>query len=91
MGYHGVTSSAAHFQRNMAFPGAILSAGSSFWTSQRVSNGRCVEGGHKQEALSWPLSEVRGWGSLLQGRFLTVMTFQDSQTWTLLSFLALAA
>lgn len=72
----------------MAFPGAILSAGSSFCTSRRVSNGRCVEGGHKQEALGWPLSEVRGWGSLLQGLFLTVMTFQDSQFWTLLSILA---
>lgn len=73
----------------MAFPGAILSAGSSFCTSRRVSNGRCVEGGHKQEALGWPLSEVRGWGSLLQGLFLTVMTFQDSQSWTLLSILAM--
>lgn len=91
MGYHGVTSSAAHFQRNMAFPGAILRAGSSFCTSQGVSNGRCVEGGHKQEALGWPLSEVHGWGSLLQGLFLTVMTFQDSQSWTLLSILAVAA
>jgi hypothetical protein len=26
MGYGRVTSSAAHFQRNMAFPGGILSA-----------------------------------------------------------------
>lgn len=63
MGYGKVTSSVAHFQRNMAFPGGILSAPLLLCTILataicRVGNGRRIKTGYRRGDLGQVISSL---------------------------------
>lgn len=73
MGYGRVTSSTAHFQRNMAFPGGMLSALFMFFIIfvtqiYRMDYGRCIKTGERPRGLGQVISSlwVPAWSGLLE-------------------------
>lgn len=73
MGYGRVTSSMAHFQRNMAFPGGMLSALFMFFIIfvkqiYRMGYGRCIKTGERPRGRGQVISSlwVPAWSGLLE-------------------------